>query len=116
PITVRNCVFVGLLRGLRVSGVSDAGNPAPSRRVMLRDNDFSDCTVGIWVGGLVSDVFVVGNRVWNCTGATLQIEDLFPNCSNVLIANNSFQNDRRCIKIQEMSAATTWISVRINLI
>jgi len=116
PITVRNCVFAGLRRGLRVSGESDAGKPAPSRRVVLRDNDISDCEVGIWVGGLVSDVYIVGNRAWNCATATLQIEDLFKNSSNVLIANNSLQNDQSCTQIQELSAATERVAIRNNLL
>jgi hypothetical protein len=116
PITVRNCVFAGLHRGLRVSGVSNDGKPNPSRRVMLRDNDVSDSPVGIGVGGLVSDVYIVGNRVWNCTIATMQIEDLFQGSSNLLIANNSLQNDRSCILIQELSAATERIAIRNNLL
>jgi hypothetical protein len=116
PITVRNCVFAGLRRGVRVSGASNAGAAAPSRRLVLRDNDLLDCDVGIAVGGLVSDVHIVGNRIWNCTGATLQIEELFANSSNVLIANNSLQNDRSCIQIQELSSATETIAIRNNLL
>ena len=114
PITVRNCQFTGLYRGIRVSGTSDAGKAAPSRRAVLHDNAVSDCTVGIWAGGLISDVHIVGNRAWNCQ-ATLQIEDLFQDCSNVLIANNSFLNETSCIQIQDLSQPVKGIAIRNNL-
>lgn len=116
PITVRNCVFAGFYQALRVSGSTNSGQADPSRRIVLRDNDVSDCVVGIWTGGLVSDVHIVGNRVWNCTTATLQIEDLLQGSSNLLIANNSLQNDRSCIQIQELSATTERIAIRNNLL
>jgi hypothetical protein len=115
PITVRNCEFAGLYRGIRVSGMSDTGKPTPSRRAVLHDNAVSDCTVGIWAGGLISDIHIVGNRAWNCE-ATLQIEDLFQDCSNVLIANNSFLNERSCIQIQDLSQPVKGIAVRNNLL
>ena len=114
PITVRNCEFAGLYRGIRVSGMSDTGKPTPSRRAVLHDNAVSDCTVGIWAGGLISDVHIVGNRAWNCQ-ATLQIEDLFQDCSNVLIANNSFLNETSCIQIQDLSQPVKGIAIRNNL-
>src|SRR5262245_2917518 len=116
PMTVRNCVFAGLRRGIRVSGANNSGGAAPSRRVVLRDNDLWDCEVGIAVLGLVSDVHIVGNRVWNCSSATLQIEDLFPNSSNVVIANNDFLNDRSCIQIQELSKGTESMAICNNLL
>jgi hypothetical protein len=114
PITVRNCYFAGLHRGIRVSGSTDTGKPAPSRRAVLRDNAVSDCTVGIWAAGLISDIHIVGNRAWNCD-ATLQIEDLFQGSSNVLIANNSFLNKESCIQIQDLSQPVKGIAIRNNL-
>src|SRR5262249_13791128 len=110
PITVRNCEFTGLYRGIRVSGMSDTVKPTASRRAVLRDNAVSDCTVGIWAGGLISDIHIVGNRAWNCE-ATLQIEDLFQGCSNVLIANNSFLNEKSCIQIQDLSQPVKGIAI-----
>src|SRR5262249_30875758 len=83
-------------------------------RAVLRDNAVSDCTVGIWAGGLISDIHIVGNRAWNCE-ATLQIEDLFQGCSNVLIANNSFLNEKSCIQIQDLSQPVKGIAIRNNL-
>src|SRR5262249_45770184 len=59
PVTVRNCKFAGFYQALRVSGQRDSGQASPSHRIVLRDNDVSDCVVGIWMGGLVSDVYVV---------------------------------------------------------
>jgi hypothetical protein len=116
PITVRKCVLAGLYRGLRVSGASDTGAAAPSRRIVLRDNNVSDCLVGIWVGGLVSDVHIVGNRVWNCTAAALQVEELLQGSSNLLIANNSLKNERSCLQIQQMSQVDEGIAIRNNLL
>ena len=83
---------------------------------MLRDNDVSDCVVGVWTGGLVSDVHLVGNRVWSCTTAALQIECLLQGSSNLLVANNSLQNNGSCIQIQELGAAAERIAIRNNLL
>jgi serine/threonine protein kinase len=116
PVTVRNCAFGGLYRGVRVSGASNAGAAAPSRRVVLRDNDVSDCTLGIWLAGLVSDVHVVGNRMWNCSLASIQIEDLYRGSSGLLIANNSIQSQASAIQIQELSQAVEPVAIVNNLI
>jgi hypothetical protein len=75
----------------------------------------SDCILGIWAGGELSDVHIVGNRAWNCT-ATLQIEHLLSGCSNVLIANNSFLNERACIQIRQPSQGVKGIAIRNNLL
>ena len=62
----------------------------------------------------MSDIHIVGSRAWNCD-ATLQIDDLFQDCSNVLIANNSFLNERSCIQIQDLSQPVKGIAIRNNL-
>jgi hypothetical protein len=116
PLTVRNCVFSGMLRGIRVSGVNNAGAATPARRVVLRDNNVSDCVVGIWLGGLASDVHVVGNRIWDCSSASVQIEDLFRGSSGLLIANNSIQSQACGIQIQEMSKSVEPVAIVNNLI
>jgi hypothetical protein len=116
PVTVRNCVFGGLYRGVRVSGASNTGAAAPSRRVVLRDNDVSDCVIGIWTAGLVSDVHVVGNRIWNCSSASIQIEDLYRGSSGLLIANNSIQSQASGIQIQDMTQAVDPVAIVNNLI
>jgi eukaryotic-like serine/threonine-protein kinase len=116
PVTVRNCVFGGLYRGIRVSGASNAGAAAPSRRVVLRDNDVSDCVIGIWMAGLVSDVHVVGNRMWNCSSASIQIEDLYRGSSGLLIANNSIQSQASGIQIQDMTQSVEPVAIVNNLI
>jgi hypothetical protein len=116
PVTVRNCAFSGLLNAVRVSGSSNAGRPAPSRRIVVRDNQISDSTVGIWVSGLVSDLHIVGNRVWNCHPAAFQIEALFNGSADLLIANNSLQGKRACIQIAEVAQPVERVSFVNNLI
>jgi hypothetical protein len=116
PITVQNCVFAGLERAISVSGVSNAGGAAPSRRIVLRDNNISDCVLGIWMGGLLSDVHVVGNRIWNCSSASLQIGDLFRGTSGLLIANNSIQSQASGIQILDMSQSVEPVTIANNLI
>jgi serine/threonine-protein kinase len=116
PITVQNCAFAGLERGISVSGVSNAGGAAPSRRIVLRENNMSDCVLGIWMGGLVSDVHVVGNRIWNCSAASVQIEDLFRGSSGLLIANNSIQGRASGIQIQDMTQSVEPVAIVNNLI
>jgi hypothetical protein len=116
PLTVRNCAFAGTLRGIRVSGASNAGAPMPSRRIVLRDNNLSDCSAGIWIAGMVSDVHVVGNRIWNCSSTSVQIEDLFRGTSGLLIANNSIQGQASGIQIQDMTQSVEPVPIVNNLI
>ena len=88
----------------------------PSRRIVLRDNNLSDCTAGIWIAGMVSDVHVVGNRIWNCSSASIQIEDLYRGSSGLLIANNSIQSQASGIQIQDMTQAVDPVAIVNNLI
>jgi hypothetical protein len=111
PLVARNCRFAGLYCGMRVSGEA-----APSRRVVFRGNDISECTVGIWMGGSVSDLHIVGNRIWNCTGAALQIDGLLERSSGVLIANNSVASRRSCIQILNITQAVQPVTIRNNLL
>jgi len=116
PITVQNCVFANLQRAINVSGVTNAGGAALDRGIVLRENNISKCSQGIWMGGLLSDVHVVGNRIWNCSVSSIQIEDLFRGSSGLLIANNSIQSRVSGIQIQDMTQAVDPVAIVNNLI
>jgi serine/threonine-protein kinase len=90
PVIVRGCTFTGLGgNAVRVSGFAEYTVPDPSARVLVRDNQVIDCAGGIWLGGSLRQVQVVGNRIRGVAEFGLQVQNLMAGTEDILIANNT---------------------------
>jgi hypothetical protein len=116
PVIVQNCTFFGLTTGLRVLALDTVSKqPQLCRRIVLRQNKAFDCTAGIVLSGLVSDVHVVGNRVWGCINAGIDLKDLYEGSSGILIANNSIQAPFSCLQVEGEFRGVRDVIIRNNL-
>jgi len=72
-------------------GIVVLGNPVKglTRCLCVRNNRISGVNRGIWVWGSMGAGQVMGNLVWNCRQAAIQIEDLAPASEHLLVANNT---------------------------
>jgi hypothetical protein len=74
---------------LAVCGWGGYRDPQPIAGVSVRLNTFEECNIAIAVGGEVKRVQIVGNRIRRATVSGIQVENLMPGASDVLIANNT---------------------------
>jgi hypothetical protein len=94
PVIVRRCDIRVGYDGIHVAGRQRPGKGSTCVGVRIENNRVSGATArGIWVGGSVARVQLVGNAVWDCRQRGLQVEDLTPESRHILLANNTV---RRC--------------------
>jgi nitrous oxidase accessory protein NosD len=116
PIVIRNCTASGLLGGIRVLGHDGTARAMPSRRVVFRDNRVSDCVIGLYASGAVSELRVVGNQVWKCGKTDLWLNELFEGSGGILVANNTFFDRRDNIVLENARGEVRDITIRNNLL
>jgi hypothetical protein len=115
PVIVRNCTIQGFNFGIRVIGEAQ-GNATRCRGVTIRENKLFSCVVGIWTGGWINDMHVVGNRVWGCGTCDIELAGLTEDSSDILLANNTLLDARCCVQIQDPIRGARQIEIRNNLL
>jgi hypothetical protein len=81
PVCVRRCLLQGFYDAMVVDG---------GKEVRIEDNRISTARYkGIKLVGHQSHVHLTGNAVWRCGQGAVQLEDVRPGTTNVLIANNT---------------------------
>jgi hypothetical protein len=116
PVVVEDCTFSTLEGAIRIAGRNNSGDPLPLRSVVARRNRVVDCGTGIYLTGLLNDVQAVANRIWNSSNAGIDVSNLLPGSSNILLANNSIQAPGSCIRFVEPIEAIRDLEVRNNLL
>ncbi len=117
PVTVRNCKVTGCGSGIQVMGVLLREQQARAcRRIVIRENAIADAMAGIMLQGLVNDIEIVGNKIWNCGEGNICLLSLFKGSSRLLIANNSLKNVNDCLVVTDPAAGLTGLEIRNNLI
>ena len=116
PIIVRDCHFrnAGSV-GLRISGYEEYHTPQLSRRICLFDNRIEGSETGILVVGMVQQVVVAGNRIWDCEFAALQMENIMEGSGDILLFNNSALHCGSGLRLWDRSVVGKNIQVRNNL-
>lgn len=116
PVRVENCQFRQLGNGVEVIGLMFSTRQSQAtRRVVVKQNDFSQCELGVWGLGLLSDVQIVGNRFWDCSGPTVRLSELRDGSGGLLIANNSIRSANRLIEIVDPDKRVDRIQILGNV-
>jgi serine/threonine protein kinase len=115
PVVVRHCTLTDLENGIRIAGL-ESGRPILCRGALVCQNDMSNCNVGVGVLGRIRDLHVVGNRVWNCGRSNVYLTNLKEGTGDLLVANNTLQNSRECLEIEDLDAGMRGIEVQNNLL
>ena len=93
PLVIRGCKFSGFSTGVSINGTrSDdptLNTPNPLRGILVIDNQFTSGLTGVSILGALSDAVVAGNRFLRCRQTGFQMQNFFPETSNLLIANNT---------------------------
>jgi hypothetical protein len=120
PLIIRDCLFQHMGVGIRLSGLkNDFRTPEPNRRVVIRNNRFARCNQPVGIRGSFRDVLVVGNLIWNASETGIQVQNVLPDSSNLLIANNTLLECTKGIVLRDDKDKKIWgsdIRVRNNLI
>jgi serine/threonine protein kinase len=90
PLVLTQCSVRTGYHGLVVEGSdrNDEGSPL-SGGIQIRQNRISAAGWGVQIQGAVSRIHVVGNVVWNCGLAGIQLQDFAAGSNQVLVANNT---------------------------
>src|SRR5262249_58941474 len=88
--------------------------PDPCHRIDIRDNEISNAACGIVLAGLVTDVRIAGNRVYNSQPG-IHFLDLLEGSKNIFVANNSVKNSYRCLFVEQPASGLKGIELRNNL-
>ncbi len=115
PIIVQACKVKNVPIGISVQGRQEPIQPELCRGVIIRDSEVSDTDVGVLLAGLVSDVHITGNRIWNCRAGCVYFQDPLKGSTGILVANNSLKNLHRCLVVQQPADGLQGIEVRNNL-
>jgi serine/threonine protein kinase/nitrous oxidase accessory protein NosD len=101
PIVIQRCA-IRLASpeqfGIAVQGTVN-GEPGIARGIILRDNQVSGGQQGLFLSGRLADIFVVGNRIWNCELAGIELRHLGAEAERILIANNSILGEHSCLRV-----------------
>jgi len=118
PNVVRTCIFKGLLAGIRLAGLDNVKerNARPSRGAVVSDNRIFECSAGIWVGGRLKNVHIVGNQFWGCTDDALMLSAVLTGTDDLLVANNTLRGSRRLLTIIEPDTDARGVEIRNNLL
>src|SRR5262249_48051204 len=117
PVIIRDCTISGCAFGIQVSGVDMTSHrAAPSRGVMVYGNQIHGADVGILVRGVINHCQIVANRVWDCSSCDIRLGDLFEGSGQILIANNTLMDPRRCLEIVEPPKDFREVEIRNNLV
>ena len=117
PAVVRHCTFREARYGVLLSGSSEDGRVTlPSSRIVIRDNLIINPRIsGVQLKGMLSDIYIVGNRVWRAGSSGLSLYQILPETRGVVIANNTiFESLVSCALIDD-TAQGKEIQVRNNL-
>jgi hypothetical protein len=87
----------------------------PARRAVIGQNDISSCVNGIWAMGLLADMHIVGNRIWNCSESSIRVSGLHEGSDRLLIANNSMTGVRNSLEITGPTKRVEHIEIRNNV-
>ncbi len=116
PMRVIHCNFTALGNGIELIGMNMATKAStPLRRVLICDNRFQDCFVGIWTLGQLSEIHIIGNRFWNSNECGIRLADLKDASGRLLIANNTIQGTRNCIEIADPAPSVKGVEIRNNI-
>src|SRR5262249_2750478 len=88
-LIVQHCTFRACMQGIGLKGYAEYHVPAPCDNVIVRNNVFLDCAMGVIVIGQAQRVQVVGNLIQGATLAALQIDNVATGTRGILIANNT---------------------------
>ncbi len=89
PVMVKDCVFEDIHVGLRLGGRNDDYSACRIRGVLITGNRFRNNLQAMRLAGLMIDIKVVGNRIERSVASGIQLELLFEEVENILIANNT---------------------------
>jgi hypothetical protein len=116
PITVRRCKFTSVGNGVELIGQNLAtGRPLPCRGMLIADNDFGDCVVGVWALGQIGEALVAGNRFWGWGESAIRLANLSEGSGSCLIVNNSFRGGQRCVEVIEPTKGVEDVQIRANV-
>ena len=115
PVLIQNCRFTSCNDGIRISGVTNNNQPMPCRNILVRENDVSNCLTGIWISGAVSNLHVVGNRIWHSGRSGIEPTGLLSGAT-ILIANNSILGATGCLRIVAPIDDFTEVDIWNNLL
>ena len=114
---IRDCVFHRLEVGIYMLGVQkNYRSPALVGPVRVQNNIFEDCVKGIYVKGDVRRVQVVGNTFIGMSFFAIQLERLFSQSGDILVANNTVSQSHAAFRLWDEAIKGTSIQVRNNLI
>jgi hypothetical protein len=101
PVTVRGCSVKGTFDGIVVATTATANDASPRcvQGVVIRDNRVQGAVRGILLDGPAEHVHLVGNAVWGCDRAALQLQDTWAESRNVLVANNTTFESGCCLRV-----------------
>jgi serine/threonine protein kinase len=118
PVLVHGCVLRGFIKGIQVSGLSDAGKALSCGRVVVQNNEIKGCKFAVYVKGAVHDLRIVGNRIEGSITSGLVLRDAVRETRDILIANNTlFENFRGFTFFDDLGKADRGkrIALRNNL-
>jgi hypothetical protein len=117
PLVVQHCRFhPGATVGIRISGFANYQTPLLCKGIVIRDNDLEGCRWGIWAGGSLQRLHLVGNRIWDAGKNGIHLENLLAGTQDVLIANNTFLHCDFALQLWDDAVKGKNIQVRNNLV
>jgi nitrous oxidase accessory protein NosD len=119
PLVVRGCSFTRLGPGLLIDGCGRGSGYAVAflcERIVVRDNVFLDCELGLGIKGAARHVHVVGNRLVAARMIALQLENLLEGTEDILIANNTVFESPTALRYWDLRARGKDVRIRNNLV
>jgi serine/threonine protein kinase len=107
PVIVQNSSFHGMnAGGLGVYGRPNRqfDKPLPCANLIIRNNAFVNCAVGVSFLGSLQRILVVGNRIRNCRTIAIDIRDLLAGTEDILITNNTLLGNRISLQVWDDAA------------
>src|ERR1051326_4415068 len=116
PVVVQNCSLTGFNNAVLLSGFL-GGKPNPCRRVHFRQNRIRGCELGIGMTGLLQDIHIVGNTIWNCAvDGDIVLAGVAKDSKGLVIANNSLQDPRYAIHLEQPIDEDIGLVIRNNVV
>ena len=116
PVTIGANTFDGVAIGIDAIGLYlDSKLPKPLHGAVICDNHFRANMVGILMAGEVADVRIAGNRFTEFVETAIRVDDLSEQSDQILIVNNTFHGQGRCLQIAGQPGIGRQFWLRNNL-
>jgi serine/threonine protein kinase len=116
PVVMQNCAVHGAVRGLvvqgRVRGKWDT--PQLCSRIVVRNNKFDTCVLGVVLFGACQQIQIVGNTFVKSRADAIRLADPLHGTADVVFANNTYYRDTTALQIFDDDTTTKFKNVALQ--